>query len=231
MDVDVHVDESNDPECCVLLPLCSALEKARSQFNYQGYVVLGHCCALSLQSPEIQRQICQNLASLGRVSVIANPYTNLGLQDRRGSSRPYSLPIDESIPRTPQWRGLTLVQELREAGINIVAASDNVRDHWYPYGDYDLLAIWREALSMGHLDTAPSEGAWADLCTVAASEAMVGEASPLEAGPADFVIFPSARRVSELLARPQVDRIILRNGVAVSTPLPSFSELDDIVAM
>ena len=61
-------------------------------------------------------------------------------------------------PRTPLWRGLTLLQELRAANVPVAAASDNVRDWWHPYGDYDLLQVWREAVAMGHLDTAPSEG-------------------------------------------------------------------------
>ena len=63
--------------------------------------------------------------------------------------------------RTPLWRGLTLLQELRAANVPVAAASDNVRDWWHPYGDYDPLQVWREAVAMGHLDTAPSEGSWA----------------------------------------------------------------------
>lgn len=230
MDVDMHIDESNDPKCCVLLNLCSALEAARNDMQYQGKVVLGHCCALSLQCPKVQQEICQRLGRLGNVFVVANPFTNLGLQDRRGSTRPFSLPISHDNPRTPQWRGLTLVQELRAHGVVVVAASDNVRDHWYPYGDYDLLAVWKEALSMGHLDTTPSEGAWADMCTTAAAGAMmVDEAdSSLVGKPADLIVFPSARRASELLARSQADRIVLRSGAFLEATLPPFSELDDL---
>merc|ERR1711907_650805 len=37
------------------------------------------------------------------------------------------------------------------------------RDFWHPYGDYDALANYRGAVTMGHLDTAPHEGAWGKL--------------------------------------------------------------------
>lgn len=45
-------------------------------------------------------------------------------------------------------------------------------------------------------------------------------------GPADFVIF-RARRYSELLSRPQLDRVVVRNGKAlVHVVPPDYSELD-----
>ena len=229
MDVDLHIDESNDPDCCALQPLCLALEQARHN-GYKRHVVLGHCCALSLQSPELQQWICRKLATLGKIHVIINPFTNLGLQDRQVSSRPFSRPIPTAPPRTPQWRGLTLVQELREAGVSVVCASDNVRDHWYPYGDYDLLQVWAAGMALGHLDTAPTEGAWADLCTVAPAEAMglahdSCDGRIQEGRVADLIIFPDATRMSELFARPHSNRIQLRAGRLCSFELPDYREL------
>ena len=111
MEVDFHIDEANDPSCCVLLCLIDALQYARRELGYKGKVVLGHCCSLSLQSEERQVYICQQLAQLQDVHIIANPFTNVGLQDRRGSCLPFGLDIPAAVPRTPQWRGLTLIQE------------------------------------------------------------------------------------------------------------------------
>jgi len=42
---------------------------------------------------------------------------------------------------------------------------------------------------------------------------------------ADLVLF-SARAYSELLSRPQADRIVLRAGRAIDTTAPSYRELD-----
>jgi cytosine deaminase len=228
MDCDMHIDETNDPASCALASLCESLGKARKK-GYRGKVLLGHCCALSLQSKATQKRICQQLAEL-KTFVVSNPSTNLGLQDRKGSKEPSCLEIPADVARTPQWRGLTLLQELREAGVTTAAASDNVRDHWYPYGDYDMLSVWAQAQAMGHLDTASSEGEWADVVTTAPAQAMGLTFGGMNAGePADFVMFPSARRASELFARPQTDRIVLRQGKVQHTVLPSFAELDDLV--
>ena len=45
---------------------------------------------------------------------------------------------------------LTL-QELAAVGLRVGAASDNVRDWWHPYGDYDALQNWKGAITLAHL--------------------------------------------------------------------------------
>ena len=142
--VDLHIDETNDPQCCCLQPLVHCLRKARAN-GYTKPVLLGHLTALSLQTPAVQREVVAGLAALRPLTVIVHPATNLGLQDRRGSMPPHCVEIDADTPRTPQWRGLTLVQELAAAGVCVAAASDNVRDWWHPYGDYDGVEVWRNA--------------------------------------------------------------------------------------
>ena len=42
---------------------------------------------------------------------------------------------------------------------------------------------------------------------------------------ADYIVC-RGRRYSELLARPQVDRVVVRNGKAITAALPDYTELD-----
>ena len=107
--VDLHIDESNDERCCCLRVLVRALRTARAA-GYTQPVLLGHCTSLALQPPHVQRMILDGLRADGAVTVVCNPTTNLGLQDRRGSAAPHCSPIDAAVPRTPLWRGLTLIQ-------------------------------------------------------------------------------------------------------------------------
>ena len=125
LQVDLHIDETNDPGCCALMPLVDALTRARAG-GYAHPVLLGHCTSLTLQSDATKAAVIRGLAALDAVSVVCNPMTNLGLQDRRGSAAPHCSPIDADVPRTPLWRGLTLVQELAAANVIVGAASDNV---------------------------------------------------------------------------------------------------------
>ena len=46
-----------------------------------------------------------------------------------------------SALRTPRWRGITALQELWAAGVNVALASDNTRDQFYQYGDLDMLEV------------------------------------------------------------------------------------------
>jgi len=48
------------------------------------------------------------------------------------------------------------------------------------------------------------------------------------ASPADLVIV-KARNWSELLARPQSDRVVLRNGRAIDRTLPDHADLDHLI--
>ncbi|MFM7613344.1 MAG: hypothetical protein ACKO4R_03770, partial [Synechococcales cyanobacterium] len=45
---------------------------------------------------------------------------------------------------------------------------------------------------------------------------------------ADLVCF-RARYYSELLSRPQSDRVVLRQGIPVNTELPDYETLDDLM--
>ena len=59
---------------------------------------------------------------------------------------------DRTPGRTPRWRGVTVIQEMRRRGIRVAAAGDNCRDSFYAYGDHDVLDTFRQAVRIAHLD-------------------------------------------------------------------------------
>ena len=109
------------------------------------------------------------------------------------------------------------------------------------YGDYDPLCNYKGAITIGHLDTAPNEGDWADLVSDAPAQAIghppsdaPGRSAAFDVGAsADLILFPAARRLSELLARPNDgdERLVLRKGRVQESSLPSYEALDDLVAI
>ena len=116
----------------------------------------------------------------------------------------------------------------------VAAASDNVRDHWHRYGDYDLLEVFGWAVKLAHLDTAPDAGCWAPMVGATPASAL-GEPQAAAlgrlsvGGPANMIIF-DARKYDELLSRPQTERVVVRGRQVVSGKLPAYSELDALVA-
>ena len=56
-----------------------------------------------------------------------------------------------------------------------------------------------------------------------------GDKAALRAGsPADLVLF-KARSFTELFARPQSDRTVIRAGAAIDAELPDHRELDEVL--
>lgn len=225
LDVDLHLDEGNNPESFGFASMCQSLARARAR-GYSARVLVGGASSLSLQCASMRRAVIDAVREVGPITVVCLPFSSLSTNDRRGTAPPVGIAIPRDEPRTPLWRGLTLVQEFAAAGVSVAAASDHVRDCWNSYGsDHDMLAVWALALSLGQLDTAPSEGDWASLATSSPAEAM-GLRSGLHAGdPANLVIFPEAHNFSELLGRPQTERLVLRRGRLQCAELPTYSEL------
>jgi cytosine deaminase len=133
-----------------------------------------------------------------------------------------------SAGRTPRWRGITLVHEFRSAGVPVAFASDNCRDPFYAYGDYDMMEVYREAVRIAQLDHPFGDWAASVAAIPAASCGFAGRGRIAVGAPADLVLF-RARSMTELLARPQADRCVLRRGAVADTTLPDFRELDAVV--
>ena len=213
LDLDFHVDETGDPAARSL----RVIADTAIRLGFSGRIVAGHCCSLAVQPPEEAVATMERVAEAG-IAVVSLPMCNMYLQDRVAG-------------RTPRWRGVTLVHELMAHDVPVAVASDNTRDPFYAYGDLDMAEVFREAVRILHLDAPVSS--WAGL--VARAPAGIvgrGEAHGLIAvgRAADLVLF-RARTWTELLARPQSDRTVIRAGRVIERTLPDYRELDDLVGM
>ncbi|MCK6453382.1 MAG: cytosine deaminase [Alphaproteobacteria bacterium] len=210
LDLDFHTDESGNAAAMGL----RAIARAKLRTRFAGGVTAGHCCSLALQAEEdIDRTV--DLVAEAGVSIVSLPMCNLFLQDR--------------VPgRTPRWRGVTLLHEMRAKRIPVAIASDNCRDPFYGYGDHDGLEVFREAVRIAHLDR--PVGAWPAAITRTPADVMgLPAVGRIAAGaPADLLLF-NARGYSELLSRPQSDRVVLRAGRPIDRTLPSYRELDHLM--
>ncbi|MDG3041592.1 cytosine deaminase [Roseicyclus marinus] len=212
LNADFHVDETMDASVETLRDIA----ELKIETGFSGRVVVGHCCSLSVQDEDRAMDTLDLVAKAG-IDVVSLPMCNLYLQDR----------TPQGTIRTPRRRGITLVHEMRERGIRVSFASDNTRDPFYAYGDMDMLEVMREATRIGHLDHSRDDWTTSFLTDPAATCGF--DAPSLEIGaPADLVIV-RARNWTELFARPQSDRIVLRAGRQIDRTLPDYSELDDLM--
>jgi cytosine deaminase len=207
LDVDLHVDETNDPAAAAL----EAVARATLRHGYEGRVTCGHCCSLAVQPLEQAAQTIALMAQAG-INIVTLPTVNMYLQDRGGG-------------RTPRWRGVTPVHELIAAGIRVAVAGDNCRDAFYAYGDHDMLDTLRQSIRILHfdhpLDLAPG------LAGPAPAAAMrLKDAGTIRVGgPADFIIL-GCKTLNQMVTRSHADRIVIKAGTPLTATPPSYEELE-----
>ncbi len=208
-DLDFHVDESLDPAATSL----RAIAETALRYRFQGQILVGHCCSLSIQH-EADAAGTMDLVAKAGIAVVSLPLCNLYLQDRQAGA-------------TPRRRGVTLLHELSARGVPVAIASDNTRDPFYAYGDLDALEVFRAAVRVAHLDH--PIGDWPRAITATPARILrQPDAGLLRTGVAADLVVMRARSWTELLSRPQSDRMVLRAGRPISAKVPDYRELDPL---
>lgn len=209
LDLDFHTDENDNPESVTL----QLVAEAAIRHQFQGKITCGHCCSLAVQAPETVAKTLDLVKQAG-IGIVSLPMCNLYLQDRQPR-------------RTPRWRGVTLIHELKQQGVPVALASDNCRDPFHAFGDHDMLEVFSMSARIAHLDRPYTD--WACAVTTTPADLMgLPSVGRIAVGlPANLILF-KARNYGELLSRSQRDRVILRHGKAIDTTLPDYRELDDL---
>lgn len=211
LDLDFHADETDDVAAISLKKIAEA-----SLWNgFDGNILVGHCCSLSRQ-PDLEVLDTLDKVAKAGLAVVSLPMCNLYLQDRRNNQT------------TPRWRGVTLLHEMKARGIKVAVASDNTRDPFYAYGDLDMLEVYRMATRILHFDHPIGDWPKAVAATPAEVMRLEGVGTLAVGGSADFIVF-KGRNWTELLSRPESDRIVVRDGRAIERKLPDYAELDELM--
>lgn len=104
--------------------------------GYQGRVSVGHLTALHALPEEKLTPILELMAQ-AQISVMALPATDLHLGARN----------DEYNVR----RAVTPIRKLRDAGVNVCIATNNIRNAFTPYGNGDIFQTAMIAIPVAHL--------------------------------------------------------------------------------
>ncbi|MBO9651982.1 MAG: cytosine deaminase [Variovorax sp.] len=212
LDLDLHVDESTDPTARALIRVA----RTAVSEDFAGRILCGHCTALALQTDEFIEETLDACRDAG-IDIVSLPTVNMYLQDRSQNGR------------TPRWRGVTVLHEMKAHGLRVAVAGDNCRDPFHAYGDHDMLDTFTQAVKILHLDH--PLGDWIRAATETPAAIMGIDRGVLKAGAgADFLVL-KARNYSEMLSRTQVDRTVVRSGRAIDTTLPDYRLLDDLMAI
>ena len=207
-DVDMHVDETDDPNARTLEMLCDATISN----GYEGRVTAGHTCALAAYPDDYASTVIEKVAK-ARLHMITNPATNLMLQGREDPH--------------PKRRGITRVKELLAAGVNVAFGQDNLRDMFYPFGHDDPLELAFLLAHAAHMSQ-PDDIENLFAMTHARAAQVIGASDHgFEPGCVGDLVILDARSPLEAIVQRSAARTVIRHGdIVAETSVARASALE-----
>jgi cytosine/creatinine deaminase len=196
-DIDMHVDETDDPEARTL----EMLADQTMENGYEGRVTAGHTCALAAYPDDYARAVIAK-ARQARLNMITNPATNLMLQGR--------------LDHQPKRRGITRVGELLAAGLNVSFGQDCIRDTFYPFGRDDPLEVALITAHAAHLSQPDEIEQLFAMPTVNAAQLLRLTDYGLEPGKAADVVIIDTTDATEAIRLQSPRRWVIKRGRVVA---------------
>ncbi|HHQ45315.1 MAG TPA: hypothetical protein ENN13_04155 [Candidatus Altiarchaeales archaeon] len=199
VDLEVQIDESNDPRN-FMLPI---LAEKTIENKMQGRVSATHCISLSAQSEQVAKETIKLVKQAG-INVIVTPSANMITR--------FNLPDD--VHSRPS-NSITLVKELAEAGVNVAMGTDNIRDIFYPLGNSSMLREMHVLASATRMTRDKDPQLLTEMASINGAKIM-GLNHGLEKGaPADLIVL-NAKTPNEILNRTPIIPKIFKAGTPVS---------------
>jgi len=195
-DIDIHIDETDDPYWHTLELLADKTIEA----GYQGRVTAGHCCAMAAWDDTLASRVIEKVQRAG-VNICTNSPVNLLLQGRGD--------------RQPVRRGIARVRELLDAGVNVTCGQDDLMNMFYPFGQMDMLEVANFVAHAAHLSSPAHIQAAFDMPRYRAARVLrLPDYGAHLGATADLVLIP-ASSATEALARQPIRPYVIRQGSIV----------------
>lgn len=201
--VDIHCDETDDPQS-------RFVECIASEAYYTGLgsrATASHTCAMGSYSNAYAFKMMSKFRKAG-INFVSCPTENCCLQGRYDAY--------------PRRRGLTRVDELVKAGINVSFAQDSISDPWYPLGDGNLIHQVDFGLHLAHMMSLEEISCGLDFITENGARTLhIEESYGLkEGGPANFIVLDAESEMEAIRKRAGV-LLSVHNGKIIMEKTPS----------
>ena len=201
--VDMHADfadDASDPR----FTAASHIARKTIDCRYQGRVSLGHVTSLAALTPE-EAKPALDLLHEADIHIVTMPATDVYLGGRKDQKN--------------QRRGLTPVRALRDAGVNVTYASNNIRNAFTPFGKADPLLIGNFLAHLAQFGTPENQAYVLQMGTHCAARAMgIDRDYGIAVGKkADLVILDTYQVADALLDIPSRSWVIKNGRITVVT--------------
>lgn len=200
--VDMHCDESDDP----LSRHIETLTFHTQRVGLQGRVTGSHLTSMHSMDNYYVSKLLPLMAE-ARIHVVANPLINITLQGRHDTY--------------PKRRGMTRVEELMQAGINVAFGHDALLDPWYSCGTYDMIEVAHMGLHIAQMTGVDQMRQIFEAVTFNGARALGLEGYGLEAGCHADIVILQARDPQEALRLKPARLFVIRRGTIIAETAPA----------
>ena len=206
LQVDLHCDESDDPESRFILDVCDYIIKT----GFEHHVVAGHCTAMHSYPDDVAERAIE-LIELAQVQVVANPLDNIVLQGR-----------GEGYPKR---RGVTRIPELIEAGAPVGVGHDSIMDPWYPLGRGNMIDAASMLIHVAQM-TSVAEVERVFEMLVRDNHAPFGGVEEIAVGSSADLLVHATASPHEAMRTRQAPLYVIRRGRVVASTIPARSVVE-----
>jgi cytosine/creatinine deaminase len=193
-DIDFHQDFKDEYAGQSIKYLCEKTIKE----GYEGRVSVGHMTSIAAM-PDAELAPILKLMAEAQINVMALPMTDLHLGGRN----------DEYNVR----RAVTPIRKLRNAGVNVCLASNNIRNPFTPYGNGDLMQVAMLAIPVAHLGGADDLHTVLPMITVNPAKALkIDNYGIFEGARASLVLLDTKRYQDAIIDIP-ARLFVIKDGV------------------
>jgi len=198
----MHCDESDDP----LSRHIETLTFHTQRVGLQGRVTGSHLTSMHSMDNYYVSKLLPLMAE-ARIHVVANPLINITLQGRHDTY--------------PKRRGMTRVEELMQAGINVAFGHDALLDPWYSFGTYDMIEVAHMGLHIAQMTGVDQMRQIFEAVTFNGARALGLEGYGLEAGCHADIVILQARDPQEALRLKPARLFVIRRGTIIAETAPA----------
>jgi cytosine deaminase len=204
--IDMHCDESDDP----LSRHIETLTFHTQRLRLQGRVTGSHLTSMHSMDNYYVSKLLPLMAE-ARIHVVANPLINITLQGRHDTY--------------PKRRGMTRVEELLQAGINVAFGHDALLDPWYSFGTYDMIEVAHMGLHIAQMTGVDQMRQIFEAVTSNGARALGLKGYGIEAGCNADIVILQARDPQEALRLKPARLFVIRRGTIIAETSPVVSHL------
>lgn len=205
--VDIHCDETDDDQS-------RFVEMIAAEAYFSGLkdrVTASHTCAMGSYNNAYAFKLMSKLTQSG-INCISCPTENTYLQGR--------------YDNYPKRRGLTRIDELTAAGVNVSLGQDSISDPWYPLGNGNLMNQLDFAIHISHLMSVEQIWNALDYITVNGAKTLhLSDYGIREGSSASFIVIDAPNEFEAVRERAGIIRSV-RKGRTIFEKKPAVIMTD-----